>query len=50
MKLTKNEWLRTGRLATLFLVAMMLTAKWRDLNWMVQAQAVSTTTVQGPVY
>ena len=50
MKLTKNEWLRTGRLATLFLVAMMLTAKWRDLNWMVQAQAVSTTTVQGTVY
>jgi hypothetical protein len=43
MKLTNHEWLRAGRWMELCLMAMALA-------WMANAQAVSTTTVQGTVY
>ena len=43
MKLTNHEWLRAGRWMGLFLMG------W-GLAWMANAQAISTTTVQGTVY
>ena len=43
MKLTRREWLHTGRWMALSLLGMAL-------SWAAGAQAVSTTTVQGTVY
>jgi hypothetical protein len=48
MKLTKKECLRTGRWIGLWLIVMGLMGL--ALGWAANAQAVSTTTVQGMVY
>jgi len=48
MKLTNHEWFGAGRGMGLFLIWMGLF--WLASGWMAEAQAVSTTTVQGTVY